>query len=158
VPDYKTHLFGGLGAYVILIGALGRLCPSAACGTEWLLFALAGSLFPDVDIKSKSQQLFYLLLLVTALVIYSEKRYDLLPALAVATFLPLLVKHRGLFHRLWFVLLATYAIWRTGSSVRPDLSMSLKYDMLFFAAGAISHLWLDFGWRRMLRIDKPPKR
>jgi len=152
VPGYRTHLFGGLGAYIIVMCALSRLCPSTACGVEWLAFALAGSLFPDIDIKSRAQQLFYFLLLLAAWVIYADKRYDLLPALAVATFLPQLVKHRGLFHRLWFVLLASYAIWRVGSTVRPDLTLTLQFDMLFFAAGAISHLWLDFGFRRMLRV------
>ena len=152
MPGYKTHLFGGLGAYVIVMCAASRLCPSTACGVEWLVFALAGALFPDIDIKSKAQQLFYLLLLAITWTIWSEQRYDLLPAVGVATFLPLLVKHRGLFHRLWFILLAAYAIWRTGSTIRPDLAPALQYDMLFFAAGAISHLYLDFGFRRMFRL------
>jgi len=152
MPCYRTHLFGGLGAYIIVICTLGHLRPSTACGVEWLVFALAGSIFPDIDIKSKAQKLFYLLLLFVASVLYTEKRYDLLPALAVATFLPQMVKHRGLFHRLWFVLLASYAIWQVGSTIRPDLAQPLQFDMLFFAAGAISHLWLDLGFRRMLRI------
>jgi len=151
MPNYKTHLFGGLGAYIIGMCALGRFCQSTECGVEWLAFALAGALFPDIDIKSKSQKLFYLLLLFITSVIYVEKRYDMLPAIGVATFFPLLVKHRSIFHRLWFVVLASYAIWRTGSAFRPDLATMLQFDMLFFAAGAISHLWLDFGFRRMFK-------
>jgi len=152
MPCYKTHLFGGLGAYIIVMCALGRLCLSTECGIEWLAFALLGALFPDIDIKSKSQKLFYLLLLTAAWTIHIEQRYDLLPAIGVATFLPLLVKHRGIFHRLWFILLASYAIWRTGSTICPDLSRTLQFDMFFFVAGAISHLYLDFGIHRMFRV------
>jgi len=62
MPGYKGHLVGGTVAYGLLFfGLVGVVVkqPSMLTAGEWLLFALAGSLFPDIDIKSKGQKYFY---------------------------------------------------------------------------------------------------
>src|SRR5438309_2217826 len=62
MPGYKGHLVGGTVAFGLLFFALVGVVvrqPSMLIAGEWLLFALAGSLFPDIDIKSKGQKYFY---------------------------------------------------------------------------------------------------
>jgi hypothetical protein len=63
MANYKGHLIGGAVAYSIFL-FVGRLHNmSFYTVLEWLLFSLAGALFPDIDTKSKGQKLFYWFLL-----------------------------------------------------------------------------------------------
>jgi len=152
MPCHKTHLFGGGAAYILLMMPLARLCPSPAVGVEWFFFALAGSLFPDVDIKSRGQRYFYLLVLASLIILYTEQRHALLAATSIATLTPLLVKHRGVFHRWWFLAFICALMWYAGSSVNATFGTTIGFDALFFFAGALSHLLLDFGPNRALRF------
>jgi uncharacterized membrane protein YpjA len=64
---------------------------------------------------------------------------------------PMLVKHRGLFHRLWFVTLMPFGVWALITTYIPNYTHAAFYYTLFFVLGAISHLWLDLGIKQMLR-------
>ncbi len=56
MANYRGHIKGGFVAFaLIILFALPHYHPSALTMLEWLLFTIAGSLFPDVDIKSKGQ-------------------------------------------------------------------------------------------------------
>lgn len=139
-PLMQTHheLYTHLSGFIICI--------------EWLLCTLAGSLFPDIDIKSKGQKLFYrgIVFALLFLFFYGKPQTGLVVGLIALT--PLLTNHRGLFHRLWFIILLSFASW-WGLSVRfSHLQYALLYDLLFFCSGAISHLWLDMGFKRMVRL------
>ncbi|MGC2310143.1 MAG: hypothetical protein WA432_00805 [Candidatus Babeliaceae bacterium] len=63
MPSYKGHLLGGLVVYSIALLFMATTLSWLTKG-EWLLCTLFGALFPDIDIKSKGQKLFYALLLV----------------------------------------------------------------------------------------------
>jgi len=63
MPNYKGHLAGGVVTYCVVLCALVGTAPSFMTAGEWLLFTLAGALFPDIDIKSKGQKYFYYLVL-----------------------------------------------------------------------------------------------
>lgn len=153
MPNYKKHLIGGLGAYTLLLIAVQHIKSiSFFCSGEWLLCALAGSLFPDIDIKSKGQQFFYCLLLFIMLVLIIYHQFSLLAMCSVISIFPILVRHRGIFHRLWFVILFPLVVWYSITIFVPTISGILLFDTLFFIAGAVSHLWLDFGFWRMLRF------
>ena len=155
MPGYKTHLAGGIGSYLVIMHTLLILQLIVNPSTCFILLcfacSLAGSLFPDIDIKSKGQKLFYLIfLLVIAGSIYCKK-YMILSVCSVASMIPLLCNHRGLFHRLWFVilfpLLSVYFV-----SLFYTLNKSFLLILsFFFIAGSISHLWLDFGFRKMIQ-------
>ena len=56
MPGYRAHLAGGLTVYGITIYLLRSYCGSVFIAAEWMLFTLAGSLFPDIDTKSKGQK------------------------------------------------------------------------------------------------------
>ncbi len=151
MSSYKGHLAGGCVAFacgLVLITDYAQ--PDMLLAAEWFLATLAGSLFPDIDIKSKGQKYFYWFFLGLIFLFVHKNRIDLLIALSVIAMLPLLVKHRGLFHRLWFVIAFPLGLWWLISLQFPLIKAALFFDTLFFILGAISHLWLDLGLKRML--------
>ncbi len=156
MPNYKTHLAGGSIAFAItLLCVVPHYQPSAITMAEWLLFALAGSLFPDIDIKSKGQRYFYWIILLLLILLSIKKKFGLLTITSIIAVFPLLVKHRGIFHRLWFVVGAPLCIWYLASLQFPALQTGLRLDVFFFITGAVSHLWLDFGLLKMACQLKP---
>lgn len=152
MPSYKGHLAGGIFAYLLAIYfVLNNHSISLATGLELLLFTLAGALFPDVDIKSKGQKIFYWIAMLLALILLL---YDHMQALTILIFIciiPLLVRHRGIFHRTWFVILVPLGSALLLCSYMPKCCTTIMFDMIFFVIGALSHLWLDLGLRKMLR-------
>lgn len=182
---FREHWLGGLTAYsvffivslivtvsvsiiygspfdwnpTILMDPLGIL----ACFTIALLFGL----FPDVDIKSKSQKIFYSLLFVLNLSLLLFQRYLESAILGLFAILPILSKHRGWTHsRITMILLpglflviplyVEYSDHGVGLSELPELLDSLvehenldetfRSGLAFYVAGLIgyaSHLFLD---------------
>jgi hypothetical protein len=155
MPNFKGHMLGGLAAYGITLAALctwrGSL-PIPTAAAEWLLFTLAGAMFPDIDVKSRSQNYFYWLILLLFMVLIAARYYALLAGVSIFTILPMLVHHRGLFHRLWFVISAPLGCWLLLNTYLPHVAYTVWLHTLFFIVGAVSHVWLDLGWRRMLHI------
>ena len=153
MPNYQTHLAGGALAFAAtLVCIVPYAHPTVLSAGEWLLFALAGSLFPDIDIKSKGQKYFYWMILILLLILAYTKRFIPLAIISIVSTIPLISKHRGLFHRAWFVIAAPLGVWYVLSLQYPALKMALLFDMLFFIAGALSHLWLDMGLKKMIKI------
>ena len=152
MANYRGHMWGGFVAFALIIFfAIPHYHPSALTMLEWLLFTIAGSLFPDVDIKSKGQKYFYHIMLVLFVVLALNNHYRQLAVISILSLIPLLVKHRGIFHRLWFVIAVPLATAYCLSLQFPQLREALIMNSLFFVAGAISHLWLDRGWRILRR-------
>jgi len=146
---YKEHLLGGFASGMIVLFFIANY---VCCNTipvltslEWLLFALAGSLFPDVDIKSKGQKLFYWVIVTLILLSLFKGNLSLAIYLALFSILPMLVRHRGLFHCTWFIVIFPLVAAALASVYLPNYRYSLFYDASFFIAGALSHLLMDFG-------------
>ena len=151
MPGYKGHLVGGTVAFGVTYILVRSWCPSLLTAGQWLGCALAGSLFPDIDIKSKGQKYFYWVILLAVITIIMQRRFEWLAIVSVLSVVPMLVRHRGIFHRLWFVIALPMALWFGTSFYFPVVAKQLFFQTLFFIAGAISHLWLDLGFRRMVR-------
>ena len=143
MANYKGHLFGGIIAYVLVAIMVSSYCLCAKFIGNGLLFALAGSLFPDVDIKSKAQKIFYFLIFLSMAVLLIQKKETLAVFLGLISFLPLFVKHRGLFHKFWFILLLTIVVTLFICINSPTYREPTINYAIFFTAGAISHLFLD---------------
>ncbi len=152
MPGYRAHLVGGAVAGCLGMYMLQSLQPSPLTMAEWLGFALVGSLFPDIDTKSKGQKLFYGLLLAIFCVLVLTNRPHLIALLGFVALVPILATHRGLFHRVWFVIGLPMVVALLCAVCTQLSCRVLMFDALFFALGALSHLWLDLGLRRMLRI------
>ena len=183
---FREHWLGGLTAYSvffivslivtvsvsILYGAAFDWNPTIvldpfgilACFTVALLFGL----FPDVDIKSKSQRIFYsVLFVVNLLLLFIFKRHLESAIIGLLAMLPILSKHRGWTHsRITMVLLpglflviplyveySGYGVeWKKlpqllDSLVEHDnLDETLRSGLAFYVAGLVgfaSHLFLD---------------
>lgn len=153
MPNYKGHLIGGCVAFAAVLIILPPAYPTTLLTAfEWLLFTLAGSLFPDIDIKSKGQKYFYWMILILLILLLHTRRFIPLAAVSILSMIPMLSKHRGLFHRTWFIIAAPLIAWQIVALYFPAIKELFMYDMLFFIAGALSHLWLDMGLKGMIKI------
>lgn len=152
MPGYKGHLAGGLVIFGLTLYVLSWYCvPTLLTVSEWLLFALAGSLFPDVDVKSKGQNYFYWIIFCLLILLLYAQKWKIFALASVLAMIPLLVRHRGIFHRAWFMILMPTSVVFFISSYIPHHHSRLMFDLLFFVMGALSHLWLDLGLKRMFR-------
>ena len=145
MPGYKKHLSVAFILYgaVLAFFALRQLAISQA--VEWLLFILLGALFPDIDIKSKGQLLFYHIVLLLLLYFFLTGQWSALIGLSLLSCMPLVVNHRGIFHNFAFILLVVLASTSLGCYVWPHRYIFLCYDACFFLLGVFSHLALDKG-------------
>jgi hypothetical protein len=119
---------------------------------EWLVCALLGSLFPDIDIKSKGQKIFYGALFMLAFVLLIKKQWRILAYVGIVSIIPLLVEHRGLFHRWWFLIILVVSGAYGMIMLYPHEAQRIWYDAGFFLLGIASHLYLDMGFRKMFRM------
>lgn len=154
MPNYKGHLVGGACVYAGFLYLLTLFCiptVSLSLAFEWLLCALAGALFPDIDVKSKGQKYFYWVIFGLALFLLLKRKIKIAVALTVFSLLPMLCKHRGIFHRAWFVVLLICTATVLLILNFPNCQRLIAFDALFFTIGALSHLWLDLGLRGLFR-------
>ncbi len=154
MSGYKGHLAGGLVAYGLVLSAaqvLQMLNPSPLTAAEWLGFTLAGALFPDIDIKSKGQKYFYSVLFILFIILIGTHHIELVAILGLLAVIPMMVRHRGIFHRTWFVIVLPVACALVCSTYSTVDCTILLHDAFFFILGALSHLVLDLGVRRTLR-------
>ncbi len=153
MPGYKKHLTVGLvtGIVLLLITGFYYTTSGILCG-RWLIFSLLGSLFPDVDTKSKGQLLFYRLALGISLILILTRQWISSSLLGFCALLPLVVHHRGLFHRAWFIIGLAIGVGLLCCRWAPQERFRSGVDALFFMIGALSHVVLDMGWRRTFRF------
>ena len=154
MPGYKGHLARGVLAFAATYTCLKHFCPTTTVAFHWFCATLAGSLFPDIDVKSKGQKYFYWILLFIFIILIVESRLDILALVALISVAPMLVRHRGIFHRPWFIISTAMVFWAIISSFHPQWGQPLFFIQLFFVSGALSHLWLDFGLVRMMQLFK----
>ena len=183
---FREHWLGGLTAYstFFVISLIATISVSIFYGLpfDWnptismsplgilgcFAIALLFGLWPDVDIKSRSQQIFYTVLFVlNASLILFLQRYLEAALLGLFAMLPILSRHRGWTHsKITMILLpglflvipiyVAYPNWGTGWKELPEffdslltwkgLPDTLRNGLAFYLAGLIgyaSHLYLD---------------
>ena len=156
MPTYKGHLAGGAATFVAIhyISTKIFLTPPPTPKQIFFTcaFCLLGSIFPDIDTKSFGQKIFYTLLTVIIITAIIAQQWGLLSVLSLISVFPLLVNHRGVIHTVWFVTLAPLAIPLLIHYNSPELSQTAWLAYLYFLAGALSHLALDYEpWRKIRR-------
>ena len=182
---FREHWIGGLVAYstFFIVSFIATIAVSIlyAVPAAWnptislnplkvvgcFAIAVLFGLWPDVDIKSKSQKIFYTLLFVLNVVlIVFWRRYLESALLGLFAMLPILSKHRGWTHaRITMVLLpglfllvpvyAAHPEWYSGGTLIDAFNALLEWEELpviiltglpFYVAsfiGYASHLYLD---------------
>lgn len=144
--SYKGHIIGGVIAYLVLLIGTGCFCTVTPLqALTWFFVCLFGALFPDLDTKSKIRTFFLRISFSIFFVLLAlpTHRVMILPLLPIII-LPLIVRHRGLFHSKLFliglpILLATIITIAT-HQIHPELVL---LPTLFFISGAYSHIILD---------------
>jgi membrane-bound metal-dependent hydrolase YbcI (DUF457 family) len=157
MPGYRTHLVGGAAVATLIMiilccAGIVALMHDWHQMTGWLLAALAGSLFPDIDIKSKGQNYFYWTLFMLFAYWYVQGNVQLCATGALIAIVPLLTKHRGILHNIWFLISLAIASMICVQAYGPIYAMYSRPLISFFLLGALSHVWLDVGLRRMIRL------
>jgi len=183
---FREHWLGGLTAYstFFVVSLTATISVSIFYGLpfDWnptismdslgilgcFAVALLFGLWPDVDIKSRSQQIFYTVLFVlNASLILFLQRYLEAALLGLFAMLPILSRHRGWTHsKITMILLPSlflvipiyieYPNWGTGWKEPSEffdslvtwesLPDTLRSGLAFYLAGLIgyaSHLYLD---------------
>ncbi len=144
MPGYRAHMVGGVVAFSCVLYVLSQHgSTDAVTMAGWFVAALLGSLFPDIDTKSKGQGLFYKAMLVCLILLLWLHEMHLFILMSFVALMPLLVRHRGIFHQVWFVIAVPFAFaYAVGSSFAlPHKDFLLI--ALFFVVGALSHILLD---------------
>ncbi len=144
MPGYKAHIVGGVVTFAAVSFVLNNyLQPVPAVAFQWLGATILGALFPDVDIKSKGQGIFYKGMLVCLVLLLWKRQAYLFVIMSFLALVPVLVRHRGLFHQVWFVILMPLGIAFLVGQSFPIQSVVLLQAACFFSAGALSHIILD---------------
>lgn len=156
MSSYKGHLLGGLFIYMLIVVAAACYAMMSTVSfaqlIEWLLCTLAGALFPDLDIKSIGQKWFYRALACMSIIFLISEKQQLFTIVSLCGLVPLLVNHRGMLHRSWFIIGIACLYMIVIANVAPSYIEAAFADACFFVLGALSHLWLDGGWRLIIRI------
>ena len=143
MPSYRGHLVGGLVTYIVILQLCKNMHLSGFMIIQGLVFCLLGALFPDIDVKSKGQKVFYSMLLLLLCFLLYKKMYCLFAVMSLLGIIPILVRHRGIFHHIWFLfsmaVLSTLAIKNWCGTIEN----MMLYNCWFFFAGTVSHVVLD---------------
>ncbi len=154
MPKYKTHLVGGIITFLLTMIIANYFNYFKRLSWEqiftYFTLCILGSLFPDIDTKSKIQKWIYYPLFFVIIVAIFTKNWILLSFVSVIAFIPIIANHRGITHKLWFVVLVPLAPLSIFHFNKTFLTYAFSC-YLFFVIGAISHLLLDFGPKRLFR-------
>jgi len=142
----KGHILGGLVFLWLFLTILANFffVPSAMEIIIFTAIAVMFSLWPDVDIKSIGQKVFYTIFFVTdAILVFYFQDYKTAAFFGLLIILPILAKHRGWTHsRLTAVLLPTPLLLVPMYVFEGSIAQGIPY---YFAAvtGYFSHLFFD---------------
>lgn len=151
MPQYKVHIAGAALLFVASVFLLSLQHSSVSVLLECLLCTLLGGLFPDIDIKSKGQKIFYYLFGAVSIWLLLTGALYTVALLSILALFPILARHRGIFHNFCFVGLLVGAVVVFLSAAYPPYKFFFIRDGAFFLLGVFSHLVLDRGIGKTLR-------
>jgi hypothetical protein len=152
MPRYQAHLWCNAFVYMMVMTFIAHYhFRLPATYIELLLCSSLGSLFPDIDIKSKGQQISYVILVMLLVCLLCGKQCVVAALVGIFALTPLLVPHRGVFHRLWFITGLTIVMVFVLLQLMPMYHERILVNGIFFLMGATTHLILDGGWRMVTR-------
>lgn len=151
MPQYKTHLLAGFVVFILLFVVLQSSKIFGNYAFICLLSALIGSLFPDIDTKSMIQKFLYFFLFIGVGIAILMQEWQIASFIGIISLFPMIINHRRLTHRIWFIIFMPLAIPILIFYYNRQLLYPALAAYIFFVAGGISHIWLDFGIRRSIR-------
>ena len=151
MPGYKGHIAAGIAFGVLLLAGLA-FSPIAASlepieqfrdATIVLWLAVLFALFPDVDIKSKGQILFYRVFVLLDLVLLWQELFVEAALLGFLAMLPIISKHRGWTHSFWAMIVIPSPILLVPMYLAGETTLAGLPFYLGAVAGYLSHLVAD---------------
>jgi membrane-bound metal-dependent hydrolase YbcI (DUF457 family) len=151
MSGYRGHISTALLFGVVLVAGLSFTSVARAMSVPELLIkglviiwlAVLFALFPDIDIKSKGQLLFYRLFFLLDLGLLVLGRFQEAALLGFLALLPILSRHRGWTHSVWAMFLIPLPILAGPMYfARAPVLEGLPY-YLGAVAGYLSHLVAD---------------
>ena len=135
---YKTHLAGGVFAFVIYLAVLAVFFSYKPTYATLIL----GSIWPDIDTNSTAQKLFYGFFLVLDFIFLIAGQYKKAAILGFFALLPIIGKHRGWTHSISaaFIIPSPLIVLPV---VKPDLNVGGLEYYIPVVIGYLSHLVLD---------------
>jgi len=159
MPGYKTHLAGAWIAAIFPLFMISAyiLPQSRSLYLAALLGITFGTLFPDIDITSKGQKIFFILIASLILVSIITKNPFFGACIGFLGCIPLLSSHRGPFHS---PIVVTAVIASTALFLLKKIKYA-HYLIIIFALsfwyGAMVHLILDSRFFKNLKHRKKKK-
>lgn len=150
MPGYRAHLVGGVIAFIGFFSLMQPRLDWFFIG-ELFLITCFGSLFPDIDIKSRGQRLFYTLLCAVLFFLLFKKYYIVSSFLGLISLYPLIVPHRGPLHNPYLLVGITGVATAVIAYGLKISSKFLLWHSLFFLVGVMSHLVLDYGIKKFFK-------
>lgn len=151
MPGYKGHIGYGVVFGALLLAGLAfsplieGLTPTDLIrdAVVILWIAVLFALFPDVDIKSKGQMLFYRIFILLDLVLLWQGMFVEAALLGFLAMLPIISRHRGWTHTVWAMILVPSPILLVPMYLADAVVWSGLPYYLGAVAGYLSHLVAD---------------
>jgi membrane-bound metal-dependent hydrolase YbcI (DUF457 family) len=151
MPGYRGHIIAGIVFGLLLIAGLAfsplarEMEPVSLLvhGAIVLWLAVIFALFPDVDIKSRGQVLFYRIFILLDLVLLLQKFYVEAALLGFLAMLPILGRHRGWTHSIPAMILVPAPILLGPMYLAKAPILDGLPFYLGAVAGYLSHLVAD---------------
>ncbi|MBI4553389.1 MAG: metal-dependent hydrolase [Candidatus Latescibacteria bacterium] len=152
---YRRHLWGGMLATGLAMGAVGVWLAQTGQldrfinADEWpkvpmlLGIGILSACFPDIDTNSKSQRLFYRLMLLLDVWLIVQRDYKSAALLGLGGMLPLLGKHRGWTHTWTAAVLVPAACFLLPMLITQRVQLFLGICFVISVSAYVSHLILD---------------
>jgi len=151
MPNYRGHLAGGAVTFLAIVLCAQKQYTHVLTLTQWLIFTLLGALFPDIDIKSTGRKIFFRILTLAFIYTLYLQEYSTCVFIIIMGLIPFCVKHRGIFHSIWFIIFCSAVPIIYAQVSATQYTYLTTWDAIFFGAGALSHLLLDFGPVRLFK-------
>ena len=145
MSGYKGHSVGAVVLLLVAMHFFGNYFhnPDLVDIILYAAIAVMFGLWPDVDIKSKGQKIFYSIFFVTDLYLIINQEYKIAAYFGLIIILPILARHRGWTHTLTAMILIPLPILLYPMYNLGDITLS---GLPYYAAavtGYFSHLVLD---------------
>ncbi len=145
MSGYRGHVAGGLVLITLVIHFFYHsfFNPSAIDIVWYVVIATMFALWPDVDIKSTGQKLFYLIFFITDLYLIFTSQFQASAFFGLLIILPILSKHRGWTHTYWAMLFIPMPILLYPMISNNSINFIGFPYYLAAITGYLSHLMLD---------------
>ena len=145
MSKFRGHVCGAVVGFVGYLFLLGRWARPRG---RWevallLLICLLAALWPDVDTRSKGQNIFYGAFLLIDIFLLYRGDYRRAAFLGLFALLPIVGRHRGWTHTLWAMALIPLPLLLIPMLACKDFDLSGLPYYLAGVTGYFSHLLLD---------------